>query len=89
MADDKTKADRDSDKTVFVFVKNIFSIHGVLTGLLNYKQLIFALHKVLKTSACVTKNPKKTGDSSLYAGDREKGLKISRLPPNAGDLTVM
>ena len=51
--------------------------------------IIFALHKVLKNSACVTKNPKKAGDSRRYAGNREKGLKILRLPPNAGELTTM
>ena len=51
--------------------------------------MIFALHEVLKTSACVTKNPKKAGDSSRYAGDREKGLKISRIPPHAVELTAM
>mgnify|MGYP001800675345 CR=1 FL=1 len=48
--------------------------------------MIFALHKVLKTSACVTKNPKKAGDSSRYAGDREKGLKILRLPITASEI---
>ena len=51
--------------------------------------MIFALHKYLKTSACVTKNPKKGGDLSRYVGDREKGLKILRLPPNAGELTAV
>ena len=51
--------------------------------------MFFALHKILKTSACVTEIPKKAGDSSRYAGDREKGLKILRLPPNAGELTAM
>ena len=42
-----------------------------------------------KNSVCVTENPKKVGDLSRYAGDREKGLKILRLPPNAGELTAM
>ena len=51
--------------------------------------MIFAMHKVLKNSTCVTKISKKVGDSSHYAGDREKGLKILRLPPNAGELTAM
>ena len=48
----------------------------------------FALHRVLKNSACVTKNPKKV-DLSRYVRDWEKGLKILRLPPNAGELTAM
>ena len=51
--------------------------------------MIFVLHKVVKNSACVTKNPTKAGDSSHYAGDQEKGLKILRLPPNVGELTAM
>ena len=51
--------------------------------------MIFALHKVLKNSACVTKNPKQAGDSSRYVGDRKKELKILRLPLNAGELTAM
>ena len=50
--------------------------------------MIFALHKVLKNFACVNKNPKKVGDLSCYAGDREKGLKILRLLPNVGELTA-
>ena len=51
--------------------------------------MFLALHKVLKTSACVTKNPKNAGHSNRCAGDREKGLKILRLPPNAGELTAI
>ena len=51
--------------------------------------MIFALHKVLKNSPCVTKNSKKAGDLSRYAGGREKGLKILTLPPNARELTAM
>ena len=51
--------------------------------------MIFALHKVLKNSAYVTKNPKKAGDSSRYTGDQEKRLKILRLPPNVGELMAM
>ena len=42
-----------------------------------------------KNSTCVTENPKKAGDSSRCAADREKGLKILRLPQNAGELTAM
>ena len=33
--------------------------------------MIFALHKVLKISACVIKTPEKAGDLSRYAGNRE------------------
>ena len=47
----------------------------------------FAQHS--KKSACVTKNSQKAGGSSRYAGDREKGLKILRLPSNAGELTAI
>ena len=46
--------------------------------------LFSALHKVLKTSACVTKNSKKAGDSSRYAGNREKGLKNLETPAKCG-----
>ena len=35
-----------------------------------------------KNSAYVTENPKKAGDSSRYARDREKELKNLGLPPN-------
>ena len=40
-------------------------------------------------SAGKTENLKNQGDSSRYAGDQEKGLKIVRLRPNAGELTAM
>ena len=51
--------------------------------------MIFALQRRSKNSTCVTENPKKAVDSSRYAGDREKVLKILRLTPNAGELTAM
>ena len=49
----------------------------------------FCFAQRLKNPACVTENPKIAGDSRHYAGDQEKGLKILRLPPNAGELTAM
>ena len=51
--------------------------------------MIFALHNILKNYACVTKHVKKAGDLSCYVGNQEKGLKILRLPPSAGELTAM
>ena len=51
--------------------------------------MIFAMQRRSKNSTCGTENPKKAVDSSRYAGDREKVLKILRLTPNAGELTAM
>ena len=51
--------------------------------------MIFALHNLRKFPLMLLKILKKVGDLSRYAGDWEKVLKILRLPPNAGELTVM
>ena len=58
---------------MFVFVKNIFFIHGVLIGLLCTSN-DFCFAQCSKNSAWVTKNSKLAGDQSHYAGDQVENL---------------
>ena len=72
---------------LFVFVKN----NSWCFDWIKYYEITsndFCFAQRSKKSACIDENPKIAGDLSLYAGDRKKGSKILRLPPNARELTA-